>query len=457
MFKKCKILALVMLMIVSVDLMAQTNPVNKKSLSAKSNKARIKPQKEAKIYEEELGYISDSVAVLMGKPRDNWYFGMSAGLHMFSGNEKLNSARVNPITPQMGIRFGKWLTPCVAMSANFDFGFAKGQSTNNVYVPSNTGIYHKFKFFYYDLYGEVTLDWMNLACGYERGSRKKWHIQNTVGLGYAWQTGKAGDPNRVGKVSNYELSFHLGFNNDFRVNDRWVFFVEPKLAMIKGTWDYSPLSNTWGKMDFMPSLSVGAKLFLGKKVKHSFVHGSAVKMEEIRRIRRQVEMLTKENKITKQEDERIIDSLNNIIYELREKVPIPMQVLDVIVEDNLKYISVYFRIDEARIDYSTETSLKTFANRIKRSPAETKFVIISSADKATGTPESNMILTQKRCDAVYHVLVDKYGVDPDKLENHPIGGIDHYEPDDMNRMTLVVETNEKVDRILRRMADTQKD
>lgn len=458
MLKRSKVFAFLMLMVFSIGVTAQVNPVNTNKW--KNPKRNVKAKKTVKDtnYEDDNYIIpSDSVAFLVGQPNDNWYFGVSAGLHMFSGNEKVNSARINPLAPQIGVKFGKWLTPAVALSADLDLGYANGQSSNNVYKPSTTGIYQSFKFFYYDLYGEVTLDWMNLTNGYARSRRMMYHLQNTIGLGYAWQTGKAGDPNRKGIVSNYELSFHVGFNNDFRLNNRVTLFLEPKVAIIKGTWDNSPLSNTWGRMDFMISLSAGAKFNLGKKSRHSFTEGSTVELDAIRKIQKERDKLERDYKNTTAEKDATIDSLNSLVAELKEKVPIPMKILDVIVEDNLKYISVYFRLDEAKVDYSTETSLKTFANRIKKSPEGTKFVIVSSADKATGTPQSNMILTQERCDVVYNILVNKYGVDPDRFEKHPIGGIDHYEPDDMNRMTLVVEANERIIEVLRRNAENQKE
>lgn len=454
MSKKCKVLALLMLILFSVGASAQVNPVNTNKW--KNQKRNVKVKKNVDFNEEDNIILSDSTALILGRPNDNWYFGVSAGLHMFSGNEAVSPARINPLTPQIGVKFGKWLTPCIALSADLDLGYAKGQTRGNVYVSGDgNNNYQSFGFFYYDLYGEITLDWMNLTNSYARSSQMMYHLQNTIGMGYAWQTGKHINPNR--KVSNYELSFHVGFNNDFRLNNRVTLFIEPKLAMVKYSWDGSPGHNKWGRIDYMVSLSFGAKFGLGKKSRHSFAEGSTVNVEKIRKIQKERDNLDKDLKNTTAEKNAQIDSLNDLVQELREKVPIPMKILDVIVEDNLKYISVYFRLDEAKVDYSTETSLKTFANRIKKSPEGTKFMIVSSADKATGTPQSNMILTQKRCDVVYNILVNKYGVSPDKFEKHPLGGIDHYEPDDMNRMTIVVESNDRIVEILRRSAENQKE
>lgn len=280
MMKKSKILAFVMLMIFSVGTLAQVNPVNNKKMKTQKNGARARKY-AIDTYEnsnENYVYSGDSTAIIVGDHNDNWYLGVSAGIHMFIGNEDVSSARINPITPQIGLKAGKWLTPSVALSANLDLGYAKGQSRHNVYVPEpNTGKHQSFTFYYYDLYGEVTLDWMSLITNYARSSRMKYHLQNTIGMGYAWQTGKASNPDRKGNVSNYELSFHFGFNNDIRLNDKVIIFIEPKLALIKGTWDYSPMNNTWGRMDYMISISIGAKFGLGKKSRQGFVARGSVK------------------------------------------------------------------------------------------------------------------------------------------------------------------------------------
>lgn len=277
MSKKCKVLALLMLILFSVGATAQDNAVITHKWENQNRNVKVK--KTIDVNEEENIVLGDSTAVILGRPNDNWYLGVSAGIHMFSGNEEVSSARINPITPQIGVKAGKWLTPSVALSANLDLGYAKGQSRNNVYVPElNTGEYQSFTFYYCDLYGEVTLDWMSLTTNYARSSRMKYHLQNTIGMGCAWQTGKAGTPDRKGNVSNYEFSFHFGFNNDFRLNDKVIIFIEPKLALIKGTWDYSPMSNnTWGRMDYMISISIGAKFGLGKKSRHGFVTIDSVK------------------------------------------------------------------------------------------------------------------------------------------------------------------------------------
>lgn len=443
MSKFIKVFALVMLMVVSAGVYAQSNPINDKNWSTPSDY-----NSSSKVIKRDVDMTNDSVAILLGKPKDNWFITAGLGLHMFCGNEKMNSARVNPLTPQIGMKVGKWLVPSVALSLNLDLGYAKGQSTNNVYVPSTSGEYSRFTFFYYDLYGEVTLDWMNLVCGYYRASHKKWHLQNTIGMGFAWQTGKAGNPSRKGIVSNYEMSFHFGFNNDFRLNDKLILFVEPKLALMRGTWDYSPMSNTYGRFDLLTSVSVGVKFNLGKKAKHQFDYGTNVKLSEIRQLNNEIGKLAKENTMLQENDKKTIDSLNNVIEDLRSQLPIPLQIIDVIEEKDLEYMTIYYQINSALVDYSSERSLKVMAAKIMKSSPNTKFYIISSADKATGTPAINDALSKGRCNGVYKILVDKYGVNPNKLIIHSLGGIDHYQPDELNRMSIVVENDSDVVRIL---------
>ena len=74
---------------------------------------------------------------------------------------------------------------------------------------------------------------------------------------------------------------------------------------------------------------------------------------------------------------------------------------------------------------------------IKQFPGK-NFVIFASADKETGTPEFNMKLSQKRGEAVYKVLVDKYGIDPAQLKIDAVGSSQQkFEGAQLNRVVVI--------------------
>ena len=75
------------------------------------------------------------------------------------------------------------------------------------------------------------------------------------------------------------------------------------------------------------------------------------------------------------------------------------------------------------------------AEWMKANP-EQKVAIQGYADKDTGTSEYNMGLSKRRAEAVQKVLVDKYGINPDRLSIQPEGS--NVQPYDVNNWNRIV-------------------
>jgi outer membrane protein OmpA-like peptidoglycan-associated protein len=63
-------------------------------------------------------------------------------------------------------------------------------------------------------------------------------------------------------------------------------------------------------------------------------------------------------------------------------------------------------------------------------------VIYGFADKATGTSNYNMQLSQRRAQAVMNALVNKYGINPDRLAIQAEGS--NVQPYDVNNWNRIV-------------------
>ena len=80
------------------------------------------------------------------------------------------------------------------------------------------------------------------------------------------------------------------------------------------------------------------------------------------------------------------------------------------------------------------------ANAIKQVP-DREFIIFASADKETGTPEFNQKLSEKRGNAVFEALTQKFGVNPDQLKVQAVGSSDQrFDGAALNRV-VVIEDN----------------
>ena len=99
--------------------------------------------------------------------------------------------------------------------------------------------------------------------------------------------------------------------------------------------------------------------------------------------------------------------LNN---EMSEEEPVPV----------MPDLAIFFEIGKADLNEKAMINIGYLADMLKQFP-EKRYVLFASADKETGTPEFNMELSKKRGDAVYKVMVEKFGVSPDQLRIEAVG------------------------------------
>ena len=100
-------------------------------------------------------------------------------------------------------------------------------------------------------------------------------------------------------------------------------------------------------------------------------------------------------------------------------------------------LAIFFEIGKAKITDKAMINIGYLADVIKQFP-EKKFTLFASADKETGTPEFNMKLSKKRGEAVYNVLVEKFGVNADQLEIQAVGSSQQkYDGAQLNRVVVI--------------------
>lgn len=65
------------------------------------------------------------------------------------------------------------------------------------------------------------------------------------------------------------------------------------------------------------------------------------------------------------------------------------------------------------------------------------YTVSGYADSSTGTPQLNQELSRKRAQAVVDVLVNRYGIAPERLKIDASGGVDKFGKPILNRVVLV--------------------
>ena len=76
-------------------------------------------------------------------------------------------------------------------------------------------------------------------------------------------------------------------------------------------------------------------------------------------------------------------------------------------------LSILYSIDQYKIPSGEMRKMKAIAKVMKDNP-DYKFAIVGFADYS-GSPEYNQKLSLKRAEEAKKVLVNKYGIDPDRL------------------------------------------
>ncbi|HUN20829.1 MAG TPA: OmpA family protein, partial [Muribaculaceae bacterium] len=152
-----------------------------------------------------------------------------------------------------------------------------------------------------------------------------------------------------------------------------------------------------------------------------------------------------------------ISDLNNQVNDLRGQVatttaalaaaeaqlPCPEVVEEKaeIIETNTLMSTVRFQIDSDRISDEEMVNVYNIGQWMKSNPDQ-NVTIQGYADKNTGTSKYNMQLSKRRAQAVYDILVNKYGINPDRLSISALGSdTQPYETNNWNR--IVIFTPEK--------------
>lgn len=117
-------------------------------------------------------------------------------------------------------------------------------------------------------------------------------------------------------------------------------------------------------------------------------------------------------------DQDMATILNRQIYETQDSLEQAMKPIDKMEEavayNEMLQTTVSFYIDKTFITEAQERNVRSVA-RFMESHPNLDVVVTGYADKQTAYPKYNMMLSKKRAQNVYDLLVKKYNVDPNRL------------------------------------------
>lgn len=444
-----------------------------------------------------LGADRDTLLYVIASPFDNWYINVGGGIQTFMGNELERSARHNKLNYNAHVEIGKWVIPDIAVSGRITLFNVDGQSKYGLqpfidYTTDDTNAngYTPFHAHAASFMGFVTMDWTNFMQGYEAGKHNRIHVFTPIGLGMSMLYGtqrNARNPERVGVFRrNFELAFSLGIGVEYEFSPKFALNLSADLFGSESTWDWSPYNNSYSIFDIIPSLNLSARFNLlsnvtkynpytrksaREKVNHEFIaFGTRTTVStlsgRIERLNTQIDSVQNLSNERGTHDSIKLVEMNKELDNLQQQLDsarvstghVPSNVLEelILVNEvlNLPATIVYFQLDRYELDYNGRKRLQNFSRDLNEMEDTVEFFIIGAADSATGTVRHNQWLSERRCEAAYNMLVNHFDVNANQLIVVPVGGIMEYEPQENNRMAMVImrtpETEEIIDRWLGR-------
>lgn len=463
-----------------------------------------------------LGADRDTLQFIIASPFDNWFLTPSVGVQTFIGNTPDRAAQWNSMDFGVRAEVGKWIIPDVAVSLRLGLATVHSQSrhggnnpwtdiTNYFEYEGATHKYYPINAYNLSVMGIVTFDWTNFLNGYEAGKHRRLHIYTPVGLGLMMMFGEIVNQNYVNKVNNnadevnvemgqlqrnFELGFTGGLMTEYYATKHLSLYAAAELAFARGSLDdynYN-LDDGIRRVDFMPSIYVGVKLNLLKsvskfnpytkstsreKVNHEFLaFGSrntvSTLQGRIERLNSQIDSvqnLSNEKssldaaKLADMGRER--DSLQQRLDSIEDNaVRQPANVIEELLDANedlgLPATVVYYQLDKYDIDYNGIKKLQKFAKELNQLDDTLEYYIIGAADSITGSIPHNQWLSERRCEAAYNMLVNNFDVSSNQLLLMPVGGIMEYEPQENNRMALIIQRTPQTEAIVTKWMEKYK-
>jgi len=346
----------------------------------------------------------------------NWFIQIGAGITSpFMENKLPDNSQKHHITAIYNVGFGKWFSPYIGWRLSFLGGtlhWDNEQLNSNRFVNANF---------------DIMWDMFNSLGGVN--SRRVFSIVPFAGFGgaYTWHY-RPGDSSMLSrnngerKTTSWTLPVSAGIQLRFRLCKYVDFFAEGRAQFFGDNFNNVAVGEP---IDMNISAIGGFTFHLGGADFKSYNPCSYTSY---------------------------ISNLNNQVNDLRAalantgaalaaaeaQLPCPEVVETVettVIESAPMMSTVRFTIGSSTISNEEMVNVYNVAEWMKNNP-EQNVLICGYADKDTGTAKFNMGLSKRRAEAVRDALVNKYGINPDRL-SVDAGGSD-IQPYDVNNWNRIV-------------------
>jgi len=344
---------------------------------------------------------------------DNWFFSAGAGAEMLLGNSDVHNSIGDRISPTFNAALGKWFTPGLGLRLQYSgyeakgsrkgFGsFAKGR-------PDAAGYYDQ-KFHYMNLHGDILFNLSAMLGGYNPD--RVYEFIPYLGAGFTHSYS--------GVEKSQALAVNGGIINKFRVSPSLDINLELSSVMVQNKFD----RELGGKHDFDGIVSATLGLtyhFKQRGFQKPMAAKQIISESELRDLRNRMNMMASENQSLKDQLAKKPDMVaTEVVKNVGDVTP----------------YAVFFEINSSKINDKEMVNIGHLADYLKKYP-DLKVQLFGYADSATGTTAINDRLSRERAEAVANELVNKYGINRNRLATEGEGGVEKYQKIYLNRMVLI--------------------
>ncbi len=308
---------------------------------------------------------------------DNIFIEAGAGVNSWVGNN--TNGKIGVATD---LSIGKWITPSVGARLSWK-GLKNGAEGTDGFTADDNFIFNTLHF-------DFLWNLSNAISGYKE--TRTWNV--SVYPTFAFMRG----------ATNDELGVGVGLLNNFRISNRVGIFLDLSTTFTKNDFPkVNPDPNAI--LGFVPTAAAGISVNLGK-TGFKRVAPAVVPLpfteDDYNALKTRVASLEKENK-----------DLRAQIDELKNTVP---DTVTVFKAGNLvSPATLYFEIGQTDLSERELAHLDFYLKNILEQAPDKTFILTGYADKGTGSASRNQYLSSKRVEKVKEILVEKYGVDADRL------------------------------------------
>ncbi|MDE6196366.1 MAG: OmpA family protein [Muribaculaceae bacterium] len=383
--------------------------------------ALLVPALEAKAQDETV--VVEETAVLSEVPcdthyyvtkHDNWFIQFGAGVAVpFVEGRNAQGDRESHFTVNYNVGFGKWFSPYLGWRLAFNGGplhYERDGMNKFKYVGANLD-------FMWDMFN--SLGGVN--------SKRVFSIIPFVGLGgtYAWDfnpTGNIASRHGGTKDNSWTLPVSGGLQMRFRLCKYVDFFAEARASFYGDNWNNIAEGRP---VDINVTVNGGFAITFGGRDYRSY--NPCDYLGYINNLNDQVNDLR-----------GALTTTAAALAAAEAQLPCPevVEAEATVIEAAPLMATVRFTLNSSKISDIEMVNVFNIAQWMKENPEQT-VAIAGYADKDTGTSTYNMELSKRRAEAVRDALVNKYGINPDRLSLSAEGSdVQPYDVNNWNRIVI---------------------